>query len=118
MMKLFIITQLLFAGLFTVSAQAALYDRGNGMIYDDVLEITWLQDANYAMTSGDDADGLMDWQQANDWAAQLDFGGYNDWRLPSANLIDADDPCSLSCNLGYNGNSEMGHMYYLSLIHI
>ena len=115
MMKLFIITQLLFAGLFTVSAQAALYDRGNGMIYDDVLEITWLQDANYAMTSGDDADGLMDWQQANDWAAQLDFGGYNDWRLPSANLINADDPCSLSCNLGYNGNSEMGHMYYNNL---
>ena len=31
---------------------AALYDRGEGLIYDDVLDITWLQDANYAMTSG------------------------------------------------------------------
>jgi len=33
---------LLVAGLFTVSAQAALYDRGNGLIYDDVLDITWM----------------------------------------------------------------------------
>ena len=34
------------------TANAALYDRGNGLIYDDVLDITWLQDANYAKTSG------------------------------------------------------------------
>jgi len=29
------------------------------MIYDDVLNITWLQDADYAQTSGYDPDGLM-----------------------------------------------------------
>ncbi len=33
-------------------AQAALFDRGGGMIYDDVLDISWLQDANYTQTSG------------------------------------------------------------------
>lgn len=38
-------------------AQAALHDRGGGLLYDDVLNVTWLQDANYAMTSGYDADG-------------------------------------------------------------
>jgi hypothetical protein len=38
---------------------AALWDRGGGLIYDDVLNITWLQDANYAKTSGYDADGRM-----------------------------------------------------------
>ena len=27
-------------------AQATLVDRGNGMIYDNVLDVTWLQDAN------------------------------------------------------------------------
>ena len=32
----------------SLSVNAALYDRGNGLIYDDVLDITWLQDANYA----------------------------------------------------------------------
>ena len=29
-----------------------LFDRGGGLIYDDVLNITWLQDANYALTTG------------------------------------------------------------------
>ncbi len=29
----------------SLSANAALYDRGNGLIYDDVLDITWLQAA-------------------------------------------------------------------------
>jgi len=43
------------------AAQATLIDRGGGLIYDDVLNITWLQDANYAMTSGYDADGRMNW---------------------------------------------------------
>ena len=32
------------------SASAALIDRGNGLIYDNGLNITWLQDANYAKT--------------------------------------------------------------------
>ena len=36
--------------VLTLSANAALYDRGNGLIYDDILDITWLQDANYAAT--------------------------------------------------------------------
>ncbi|NNF16437.1 MAG: hypothetical protein HKN70_06795 [Gammaproteobacteria bacterium] len=38
--------------MLSVSTTAALHDRGNGLIYDDVLDITWLQDANYALTSG------------------------------------------------------------------
>ncbi len=63
----------------TLSANAALYDRGNGMIYDDVLDITWLQDANYAQTSGFDADGRMDWVTASSWAMGLSFGGFTDW---------------------------------------
>jgi len=29
-------------------AHSALFDRGNGMIYDDVRNITWLKNANYA----------------------------------------------------------------------
>jgi hypothetical protein len=35
---------------FSGAANALLFDRGNGLIYDDVLNITWLQDANYAAT--------------------------------------------------------------------
>jgi len=29
---------------------ATLWDRGGGLIYDDVLDVTWLQNANYAAT--------------------------------------------------------------------
>jgi hypothetical protein len=49
---------------FSGAAGAGLIDRGNGLIYDDVLKITWLQDANYAQTSGYNADGLMNWNAA------------------------------------------------------
>ncbi|EGK72256.1 hypothetical protein METUNv1_01372 [Methyloversatilis universalis FAM5] len=31
-------------------AQAPLHDRGGGLVYDDVLDVTWLADANYART--------------------------------------------------------------------
>jgi hypothetical protein len=72
---------------FCGNADAKLWDRGGGLIYDDVLNITWLQDANYAQTSGYDADGRMMWDQAMDWAANLVYGGYDDWRLPTGDPI-------------------------------
>ena len=88
-------------------------------IYDDVLDITWLQDANYAQTSGYDSDGRMHWLQAKAWAAQLSYDGHDDWRLPSANLINSANPCYAyygSCDFGYNNTtSELGHMFYNNL---
>ena len=92
--------------LVAVPANAGLINRGNGMIYDDFLKITWLQDANYAMTNGDDADGVMDWTAANKWAARLSYGGYDDWRLPTTLTPCLDYGCK---------SSEMGHMFYTNL---
>jgi hypothetical protein len=95
---------------------ADLWDRGGGLIYDDHLNITWLQDANYAKTSGYDADGKMNWTGATTWAANLVYGGYSDWRLPTT----VDGPYVK----GYDGtttggfnitSSEMGYMYYVNL---
>lgn len=69
----------------------ALIDRGGGLIYDTDLNVTWLSDMNYAMTSGYDADGLMTWHEAMNWAANLSYNDsvrgviYNDWRLPFTN---------------------------------
>ena len=83
-------------------------DRGGGLIYDDVMNITWLADANYAQTSGYDSDGRMNFSAANTWAAALSYGGYDDWRLPTALNQDGSGPCyGFSCT-----NSEMGHMFY------
>jgi hypothetical protein len=90
--------------VFLVNAQAALYDRGGGFIYDSDQDITWLQDANYAKTSGLIDTGMMDWNSAMLWAANLEYGGYNDWRLPSV----GENPV-----IGYNATgSEMGYLYY------
>jgi hypothetical protein len=100
------------AGLLSAgAAQAALHDRGGGLIYDDVLNITWLSDANYALTSGYtywnlfyNSHGRMSFSEANTWVTNLSYGGYDDWRLPSA-------LCSVNCN----EISEMGHMFYNNL---
>ncbi len=88
------------------TATAALENYGNGMIYDTDLNITWLQDANYAYTSGYDEDGVMTWNEAMTWAATLEYQGFNDWRLPIT-----DETCS-----GFNcTSSEMVHLYYIEL---
>lgn len=108
------------------SASAALIDRGNGMIYDDVLDVTWLQDANYAKTSGYHADGQMTWDAATAWAAGLSFGGFDDWRLPTINVTDTNSSGQQDCHYsetggtdcGYNvltGNSELAYMFYENL---
>ncbi|MDP2785811.1 MAG: DUF1566 domain-containing protein [Sulfurimicrobium sp.] len=111
-------------------AQATLIDRGGGLIYDNVLNLTWLQDANYAKTSNYDADGKMNWAEANTWAANLNYGGYSDWRLPT--LVDTGtsgctDVAYTGTDCGYNVQtvdtsttpitkySEMAHMYYNNL---
>ena len=51
---------------FAITANAALIDRGTGMIYDTDQDITWLQDADYAATSGYDSDGQMNWFEATE----------------------------------------------------
>lgn len=102
-------------GLFGTSS-ATLWDRGGGLIYDDVLNITWLQDANYAKTSGYDSDGLMDWDESVAWADQLVYGGFDDWRLPTTTdglWVWGYDGTTTG---GYNiTSSEMGYMYYVNL---
>ena len=91
------------------TAQATLINRGGGMIYDVDRNITWLADANYAFTSGYDDDGAMLWLDAMDWAANLNYGGYTNWRLPTALDQDGSGP---SCNDFNCSDSEMGHLFY------
>ena len=117
---LFRVVSCIFSFCISLNTFAALYDKSNGLIYDDVLDITWLQDANYAQTSAYDSDGRMTWSQANAWADQLSYGGYDDWRLPSAKLMNpTTTPCYAydgSCDTGSNNTtSELGHMFYNNL---
>lgn len=115
-------------------AAAALIDRGNGLIYDDVLDITWMQDANYAMTSGHDADGRMSLADSQAYVDGLVYMGFDDWRLPTIRPVNGvsfdtnswttdgstDMPYSQP-GVGWtdaNGDptSELGHLYYVTLL--
>ena len=99
---------------FAATAQAALVDRGGGLVYDTSRNITWLADMNYAGTSGysgsgvDAASGAMTWNAATAWANNLVYGGYDDWRLPT--LDPADTTCSSSMDPG--GGLPLQHWGY------
>ena len=69
-------------------AQASLIDRGNGLVYDEDLNITWMADAHFAAGTGFFNSGMYDWYGARDWAANLIYGGYSDWRLPTTKRIE------------------------------
>jgi hypothetical protein len=96
--------------LLTALSHAALIDRGGGLIYDTVLDITWLQDTNYALTNGDD-DGRMTWTEANAWAAGLSYYDvvrdvtYDDWRLPTMSPIDGN---SFNTTISNDGTTDLG----------
>jgi hypothetical protein len=95
---------------FTIgSAVGALHDRGQGMIYDDVLDITWLADVAHRQRVHPIYHfGDIQWDEALNRAADLVYSGYTDWRLPSAFNRDGSGPC-----VGFNCvATELGHMYY------
>jgi hypothetical protein len=102
---------------FVDKAHATLIDRGGGFIYDDDLNITWFQDANYAFTSGYDSDGRMTWDEANAFLAALNTGtvenfGQTGWRLPTtADQSCIGDPLSPTSCAG----NEFVHLYYTEL---
>lgn len=111
------------------ATEAALHDRGSGLLYDDVLDVTWLQDANYSKTSGYDADGLMSWNAARSWADTLLYHDtvrnvdYADWRLaqnePLNGAVFIEEPSfDGSTDVGFNINSpksELAYMYFVNL---
>jgi len=120
---------ILAVALASVQGHAALHDRGGGLIYDDVLNLTWLQDGDYARTTGYDVDGQMSWKDAVDWVAGLTYHDsvrgvdYSDWRLPNL-LVDLGEPgCVVIDRVGGTdcgfkpppSTSELATLYYQTL---
>ncbi len=108
-------------------ARQKLLARGGGLIYDAELNITWLQDANYAWTKSRKSE--MSWGKALAWAENLNYYDtvrgvtYDDWRLPTT--TQPDPSCSkqsASWNSGWHGygciGSEMGHLYNVAAISV
>ena len=120
------------------ASNAALLDRGGGLIYDTVLDVTWLQDANYARTQGIGGRlGRMPWADAMAWVDQLVYHDVvrnltlSNWRLPSIAPLNGvrfrfatstsgntDDGYNISApGTRYAGStaSELAYMYYNNL---
>lgn len=82
----------------TGAAQAGLVSRAGGsMIYDTARNITWLADMN--------VNGLMTWANANAWADDLVYGGFDDWRLPTLN------PSDTTCSRNFDPGSGYPQQY-------
>ncbi len=131
---------MLLLALACSSANAALLSRASGQAYyDDVLDITWIADANLADTNtfgvlGIYSNGWMPWAKANEWIAAMNAANYlgtNDWRLPtveplSGNTFNYTTSYNGSTDKGYNQSeqgtayggstgSEMAHLFYNTL---
>lgn len=124
-MKIIIICLL---ALFSVAniSYALLQDNGDGTVSqfrNDGSKLMWLRDANQSYTSGYDADGLMTWYDAQSWAENLVFAGYDDWRLPvtlPVNNISYDWTWTCNGTTDWSSNitspnSEMSYMYFVGL---
>jgi len=106
----------IFLSLVSTLSHADLIDRGGGLIYDDVLDITWLQDTNYALNdpnaSAEAGDGMMIWYEANAWVDSLSYYDevrgvtYDDWRLPTVSPINGG---SFNYTLSKDGTTDRGY---------
>lgn len=107
--------------------------------YDDVLDVTWLRDANLARSqtfgvAGIDAEGGMSFPVAQAWIAAMNaagYLGYDDWRLPGVGPIDGADfeyvnRADGTTDVGYgisapgtayagSTQSELPHLFYNTL---
>lgn len=96
----------------------AAYSADAVFLYDTVLDITWLRNANL--------EGEMDWHSARSWAEGLVVGRFGGWRLPA--MLDTGAPgCDFSLGGGTDCGfhvqtksgptvfSELAHLYYDTL---
>jgi hypothetical protein len=93
MKKLIFVTGL--ACFISTTASGALHDRGGGFIYDDVQDLTWVQNVSLS--------GSQDWATNMLWVEDLSLYDsvrdvtWDDWRLPNSD-VDGDGIVS-SCSI-------------------
>lgn len=95
------------------STEAALVDRGGGLIYDTELNVTWLQNWNQG--------GQTNWDDARDWAENLVWGGFSDWRLPTmldTGALGCDRSNAGGTDCGYNVQTKSGSTVYSEFAHL
>ncbi len=109
--------KLLLPMLFGIASQslAELHERGNGLVYDDILDVTWVADIQLAKTLGynpsnrnfsfreNEGDDYLSHDQALEFIealntesfnGQLGYLGFTGWRLPKLHLTEAEREAS------------------------
>jgi hypothetical protein len=113
-----VLSALALVGLGCGTAQATLIDRGGGLIYDNVLDVTWMQDALIAQTTGASSNGRLTWESAMAYASSATYFDsvrnttWDDWRLPQQ-FVTARGSALMYDTLGVQ--SELAYMYYINL---
>ena len=105
----------------TATSNAELFDRGGGLIYDSDQDLTWTKNAG--MFYGRQYD-VIDEVGAVTWAENLEFGGFDDWRLPTTTQFD-DPTCSVDIRSAgqyvlfyeHRANCTGGEMELLTYLH-
>lgn len=59
-------------------------DNKDGTITDLATGLQWMQVDSGTFDVGGNGDGKLNWEQALEWAENLEYAGYSDWRLPNA----------------------------------
>ena len=99
-------------GFITTAASATLVDKGDGLIYDTVKDITWSQPTWFG----------HGWEYLADiWAPGLTLGGVSGWRPPYISIAAGGGPftgpsvdCSTATELTCRDN-ELGYVFYRNL---
>jgi hypothetical protein len=58
-------------------------DNKDGTITDKATSLTWMKVDSGTLKAGKNKDGKLNWQEALEWAENLEYAGYSDWRLPN-----------------------------------
>ncbi|MGR8950404.1 MAG: hypothetical protein ACU84Q_20365 [Gammaproteobacteria bacterium] len=133
--KTYLLTYAFLASALVSNASAELINRGGGLIYDTVLDVTWLQDANLAFTNAptlpdqcfpgeggaemcfpapppDETVGRMSFNEAMMYVENLEWQDtvrnvtWNDWRLPRLSPINGS---SYNSNFTYDATTDEGY---------
>lgn len=100
--------------LASSNVDGALINRGGGLIYDDVLNVTWTQNAGLALSVN--TPGADKWTPFLNWADTLVYAGYDDWRLASMDvngdqiIVQCGSANEVECR-----DNEYAYMYYFNL---
>lgn len=106
--------------VISTPSYAALVASGSGTLSDtdtSYNNLMWMQDANYAQTTGYSPGGQMSWLEATNFVNLVNNGtyanlGFTDWRLPTAYNLDGTTVCDSRPRGASCRESEMGHLYY------